>query len=283
MRAIPIILLFLLTSTFLFSQTKSETEKLLELEKEQLELKENIEKLNQILKQDSIIKATQNAKLKLLQDSIDNNSKLVNAVSTLNKRLNRDFDGDKKERVQLGLSFAYAQLSKKDLDRYKVPVLNQLDSTLSFQKLDGRFILVSATMTITPFLYADWLQHAKQKIDEKTKHKNFKKVGYWLLENSGFSVNINFLEIATGSNQQSFNQNVEGGIGYSVRLNKNIYLSLSRELKFFNSLNDNFIEGDPIYLNGSKIGSISELSTDNTDYYHNNTLTHWSTRIIVNF
>lgn len=218
-----------------------------------------------------------------LKDSIANSTKLVDAVSTLNKRLNRDFDGDKKERVQLGLSFAYGELSSDDLFRYRLPTINPLDSTLAFQELDGRFILVSTTMTITPFLYADWVASARSNIKSDTKYKKLKKSFLWLLENSGFSVNINFLEIATGSSQQTFNQIVEGGIGYSVRLNKNIYWSFSRELKFINSLNDSFVEGEPIFVDGRKVGSIDEVELDDQDYYHNKTLQHWSSRIIVNF
>ncbi|MBK8955790.1 MAG: hypothetical protein IPM34_09555 [Saprospiraceae bacterium] len=138
-------------------------------------------------------------------------------------------------------------------------------------------------MTITPFLYADWIATARSNIKPTTKCRKWKKAGLWLLENSGFSVNINFLEIATGSSQQSFNQIVEGGIGYSIRLNKNIYWSFSRELKFLNSLNDSFVEGEPIIVNGNKIGSIDEIDIDDQDYYHNKTLLHWSTRLIVNF
>ncbi len=218
-----------------------------------------------------------------LKDSIANTTKLVDAVSNLNKRLNRDFDGDKKERVQLGLSFAYGQLTKDDKSRYKLPIINPQDSTLNFQQLDGRFVLVSTTMSVTPFLYADWITEARGKITSKTKAKGLKRTGLWLLENSGFSVNINFLEIATGSSQQSFNQIVEGGIGYSIRLNKNIYFSLTRELKFLKALNNSFVEGEPIYVNGIKIGSIDEINTDDQDYYYNSTLLHWSSRIIVNF
>ncbi|MBK8955791.1 MAG: hypothetical protein IPM34_09560 [Saprospiraceae bacterium] len=37
-----------------------------------------------------------------LKDSIANTTKLVDAISTLNKRLNRDFDGDKKNVFNLG-------------------------------------------------------------------------------------------------------------------------------------------------------------------------------------
>ncbi|MBP6237849.1 MAG: hypothetical protein KA270_07015 [Saprospiraceae bacterium] len=223
------------------------------------------------------------AENQVLKDSIANTTKLVDAISTLNNRLNRDFDGDKKERVQLGLSFAYGELTKDDLPRYKLPSINPVDSLLAYQQLDGRFILVSTTMTVTPFLYSDWISTTRSNIKAETKNRKLKKVGLWILENSGVSVNINFLEIATGSSQQSFNQIVEGGIGYSIRLNKNIYWSLSRELKFLNSLNDNFVEGKPIYVNGNKIGSIDEIDTGDQDYYHNKTLLHWSTRLIVNF
>lgn len=91
------------------------------------------------------------------------------------------------------------------------------------------------------------------------------------------------MEIATGESQQSFNQIVEGGIGYSIRLNKNIYWSLTRELKFHSSLNDSFIEGEPIYVQGKKIGSIDEVNSNDQDYYHNSSLLHWSMRLIVNF
>jgi len=218
-----------------------------------------------------------------LKDSIAKTTQLVDAISTLNKRLNRDFDGDKKERVQLGLSFAYGELSDSDLPRFRTPSINPLDSTLVYQQLDGRFILVSTTMTVTPFLYADWITKTRVGLVESDKGYKLKNVGLWLVENSGFSVNINFLEIATGNSEQSFNQIVEGGIGYSIRLNKNIYWSFSRELKFLNSLNDSFVEGDPIILNGQKIGSINELDIENQNYYHSKTLTHWSSRLIINF
>jgi len=217
--------------------------------------------------------------IQILKDSISNTTKLVDAVSTLNKRLNRDFDGDKKERVQLGLSFAYGEIYGDDLLDYKLPTISPNDSTLANQNLDGRFVLVSTTMTVTPFLYADWISNIKSS----NKSNTLTNIGLYLLENSGFSVNINFLEIATGSNQQSFNQIVEGGIGYSIRLNKNIYFSLTRELKFLESLNDSFVEGEPILLEGNKIASINEIPRPNQNYYHNNTFLHWSMRLIVNF
>ena len=219
-----------------------------------------------------------------LNDSIKKNTQLFEALSSLSNRLNLDDDGNKKERVQLGLSFAYGELYDEDKSEYRMPAINPFDSTLVYQNLDGRFVLVSTTMTVSPFLYADWLP-SKDKIEaSRTKRMIVpKKIFWWLFENSGASININFLEIATGNSEQSFNQIVEGGIGYSLRINKNIYFSFSRELKFINSLNDSFNEGEPIYLNGQKIANINELDVADQNYYHTKTLLHWSSRIIVNF
>lgn len=239
-------------------------------------LEEQIEQLTKLVKDKDVT-------IKELRDSTKINTSFLDSITELSSRLNRDFDGDKKERVQLGLSFAYGEIQKDDKPRFRLPTISPSDSILVYQNLDGRFVLVSTTMTVTPFLYSDWIKTVKNNMDTSSKARNWKRAGLWLLENSGFSVNINFLEIATGESQQSFNQVVEGGIGYSLRLNKNIYFSLTRELKFLNSLNDSFEEGDPILLDGNKIGSIDELSINDQDYYHNSSLLHWSMRLIINF
>ncbi len=211
------------------------------------------------------------------------NQTLLEAISELDTKFNKEYELDKKDKVQLGISFAYGELSQDDTYRFKLPTIDPLTKSLRFQQLDGQFILVSATMTVTPFLGASWITENKMKIDDSTKCKNWKKLGLWIAENSGIAININFLEIAPGNSKQKFNQIVEGGIGMSFRLSKNIYYSFSRELKFHTALNDAFVEGEPIYLDGQMITSIDQLDTSEQDYYHNKTLQHWSSRIIVNF
>ena len=64
----------------------------------------------------------------------------------------------------MGLSFAYGELYDEDKSEYRMPAINPFDSTLVYQNLDGRFVLVSTTMTVSPFLYADWLP-SKDKIE----------------------------------------------------------------------------------------------------------------------
>lgn len=153
---------------------------------------QTIEELKKQISEKDLEIKTQQEELSVLNESNSNNTKFIDAVSTLSSRLNRDFDGDKKERVQLGLSFAYGELSKNDKDRFRLPTIMPLDSTLRYQRLDGRFVLVSTTMTVTPFLYSDWIKKVRSSLSVNSKGRKIKYFGLWLIENSGFSVNINF-------------------------------------------------------------------------------------------
>ncbi len=262
-----------------------------------LGISQNIGKLKTDLEQEKIKSEQLESQLKSLQDSIDNSTRFLNKLGKLSNGINNDFNGDKGERVQLGISFAYGELSNADKEKYRLPTISPMDSTLQYQSLVGRFVLLSTSITISPFLYSDWLDVAKDNIDlgvnlyrsssdstaAPIKYRRMKKSGLWLLENSGFSININFLQISTGNGSPTFDQIIEGGIGYSMRLNKNIYWSISRDLKFQSALNDFFVEGEPIMYNGGKVSSISEIQRSDQNYFHNNILLHWSFRFIVTF
>lgn len=205
----------------------------------------------------------------------------IEYYKALKKLLDPDMAQDKKERVELGLSFAFAAMNEENSLLYRVPTIDPVDQKLRYQPLDAWFVLISTTMTVSPFLYSETVQDFRKKAEAENKQMG--RVFWWWLERSGISVNVNFYQLNEQSKNRSFNKIVEGGLGYSFRLNKSIYASVTREIKFFNALNDSFREGEQIIVNKEPVGNISQLNTASQDYFHTKSLLHWSYRLIINF
>lgn len=188
-----------------------------------------------------------------------------------------------RERVQLGISFGFGRIENKDNNSFVSPSIDPVDSILLLQPLDRNVLVLSASVVVTPFLHSDWIADQRLPKDPSNGLDKFKNAGLWLLENSGFGLNINLLQISTDVNQPTLAPSLGGGLNYSLRLSPNIYFGVGKEVMFQRVLKESFAEGEPIYLEGQKIASINQIEGQGDEYFFTKAFSYWTTRVTISF
>lgn len=167
---------------------------------------------------------------------------LENKVDDLISRI------QKNKKIRFGLSIGYRQAfsvaSINDNEKFLAEAsISPIDSTLQVDLSNRHSFLISAIISVYPF-------------NDKTEkwHKDF-----------GFYGNVNLAEIAANGNFESiFNQQIEGGMGFSYRLSEDFAIGLGYEFIFHRRIRDYLFDSidQQIIQDGSVITSL-DINDDN--------------------
>jgi hypothetical protein len=224
--------------------------------------------------------------------------------------------------VRVGVSIGYNTVWANQQGNYQSPSIDIKDTTLKLQNIDRYSVKISTSLVVTPFLKAKWLKKAikyNNRIIAETRNKNEEiikkrieaknlnpekcrhainrenrriKTGRYIsglflsfLNNVGIAANINLLEFKEAQSQLTFNKSIEGGVGFCLRLQERVYLSISNELYFSRQLRDNIKarENEKLYLNGKIVTSINQLDVNDDNLFITRSLIAWSYKIIIVF
>ena len=133
-----------------------------------------------------------------------------------------------------------------------------------------------------------------RKKKKEIKALNFKKdrLGLSLknlilkfVRNIGFAANIDIAEFNRSQNEFLFNKNLEGGLGFSLRLNENIHVSFNNDLLFSRQLRQHIKDrvGKRLFIDGKIVTSNSELDPEDDNIFITKTVIARATRLVITF
>jgi hypothetical protein len=232
-------------------------------------------------------------------------------VAQINEKLQKQTN----KVVSAGISLAYRKIFSNFQHSYQSASISPIDSTLKLTNLDLEAVVLSTSIVVCPWVNSKELlavidsnsSELRRLRQEKRQQKRTDKRAdsiddvrqdnkairrlmvnqafCKLVQNFGFTANINMLDFSQAQNASVFNKSIEGGIGFSLRLSPNIHISYTNELIFSQQLRDDIKsqENKKIYLNGQVVNSISQLDVNNLNYYVTKNLIAHSFRIIIVF
>ncbi len=126
------------------------------------------------------------------------------------------------------------------------------------------------------------LKRTKRKIRRLIFLKYF--IDYFV-DRVSINANLNLIEFSSAQQELSFNKSLEGGLGVSYMLNKNLYIGGNYDVFFSRQLHSHLkqLEGQQITNQGSTISSSSELDPENNDLFLTKNINGFSLKIIATF
>lgn len=212
---------------------------------------------------------------KLIDYVVENNrDKKLNELTINESKLFEGFAIDTSALIGSMTNIALIQNSDDDL---------QIDAISSLQILSE----LSARIRITKNGQADdfTIKELKRKRRSIRRLVFARSLIDYLVDRISLNANLNLIEFSNAQTDFAFNRSLEGGLGVSYMLNRNIYIGINWDVFFSRQLTDHLkeFENRQLHINGEVITTFNDEDIENNNLFITRNINGISFKIITSF